>query len=85
MNPDTYEVVKSLGDVPVDKLKDFVEIPAELQEEADEVLAGRQSATAKDDTEAGRKLIEFAKKAKRRKKSKESRKTRRRTRARARR
>jgi len=81
MNPYTNEVVRNLNDVPVDKLKDFVEIPDELAKEADEVLDGQQTATARADTEAGRKLIEFAKKVKRRKRNKAARKARRRTRA----
>jgi hypothetical protein len=80
MNYDTYEVVKNLGDVPVDKLKDFFEVPDELASEAEEILDGQPSATVRADTEAGRKLIEFAKKAKLRKKNKAARKARRKSR-----
>ena len=82
MDTDTNEVYRNLDDVPKERKNHVVSIPKEFEKAAERVLNGRYKAVAVDDTEAGRKLIEFARKAKRRQRNKAARKARRKTRSR---
>lgn len=82
MDIETNEVYRNMNDVPEDRKEYAVQLDKALSRFAAQLLNGENRATATDKTEAGRKLLEFAKKEKRRKQNRAARRARKKTRTR---
>jgi hypothetical protein len=76
MDIETYEIYRNKDDAPDERKEYIVEVGKKLQHYAEQVLGRKNKSVAKNDTEDGRKMIEFAKKERARKKNRSARKAR---------